>query len=196
MLKFHFGKIKFHILKFFSKFYLFLTGAVCLFILGFGFYNFVWPAYQDAKINVNSDLEETKERVEALQSYLNDLKDLRDSYDKFSTQQIQQMKDILPESKDFPALFVVAQDIGERNGLVIDGVSFSELSGDSGVSSNGITDIREVDVSLQVSEGNYSDLKNYLSDLEHHLRLFDITSISFSDTDGPYTINMKTYFMP
>ena len=53
--------------------------------------------------------------------------------------------------------------------------------------------LREVNIALNLSGGDYVALKNFLVDLENNLRLMDVVSLNYSPEAGSNILNIRTY---
>ena len=54
-----------------------------------------------------------------------------------------------------------------------------------------------VNVELIGTLGNsYPEVKNFLSDLEKNLRIFDVNAVYFSPDSNTYSVNLFTYYYP
>ncbi len=101
----------------------------------------------------------------------------------------------LPDQTQIPELLVLFGDIGDREGVKVNSVSFSEESA-SARQQRATSTISDVTVNLAVTAPNYFQIKRFLSDIEASLRILDVTGINVSTRGGgeaSYAILLKTY---
>lgn len=210
------------ITKLFEKFYILIFIATVSGIIFAGVSLYIWPSFRGIRQQGSLDLGRLKQKEQKLQKHIEDLQTLKASFESFSSQQMKRLREILPKEPDLPALFVQASDIAEKNNMALvsinilkaaqqgaENVAQEEPTQETTPPSGGtpqeaspknnelIAGIEELMITINVSGGSYTDLKNLLSDIERNLRLFDVTSINFGSIETrQYLINMKTYYLP
>jgi Tfp pilus assembly protein PilO len=197
-------KIKYWSLKIFGQFYLVFIGIVVVSFFYVSVSKYLWPTYQEVRLLENSNLQVAEGEEKELEQHLVKLKNLKKNYDNFSKQQLEKLKKILPNKADIPGLFVQLQDFAAHHKMKLHSVGISDSQGSqksSGSNEPGATEssigdtIVEVGINFSVSGGDYEDMKRFLTDVEHHMRLIDITSLSLGTFNGgPYGFNVKTYY--
>ena len=145
---------------------------------------------------------------------------MRQDYQRFTPEKIENLSKLLPQEEDIPGIFVQLQKLAEQNNFVLGNIDITPAlkeptpgtpapETDAGQEEepsrpNHQPDgtvaipkgVHELSVSFVIAGGDYDNLKSFLTDLEHNIRLFDIYDISFGAvTEGPYTINMRTYYL-
>ena len=54
--------------------------------------------------------------------------------------------------------------------------------------------VKEIDITLSLEGGGYSNLKNLLDSIEHNLKIFDIQNLTYDPSDTTMSFQMKTYY--
>lgn len=150
-------------------------------------------------------LKDKNVELETVKDYQNKFIDLQGSYTQIENKNkndIQKLKDILPEDKYLPELMAQVEALAISHGLVVANInidSSSNVNSSSGEEKTpGSADIiREIQVSVNMLGGNgtYDKVKEFLTAMENHIRLIDITSFSFDEKMSAYSIVFKTYFL-
>lgn len=140
----------------------------------------LWPLYGDIKVA----LELKKQNM----GNLNDRLILSENLDRLVSKYNERLADIeafskvVPEGENIPELLVGLEDLASRSGLTFISVNFKT------------EDFKEEKFKTLIMElkvkGSYLAFRNYLQNLEHSLRIFDVTSISFSGV-GPGQSNVN-----
>ncbi len=137
---------------------------------------------------------------------------LSKKYNSISTDDIKKLSVLLPDSVDNIRLILEIGDLAFPYGMVLKDIKYSAISKSS-------TDTKALqaakqerkdygDFDLEFStQGTYQNFVNFLKDLEHNLRIVDISSIEFSSEAGgvslvgaptniyKYNIKLKTYWL-
>lgn len=210
-----FGRISAPIIKFIVRFYTEIMIVVIVAILLGGYCLFLSKDIKQIFEEREFSLTSIKAHETYLQGYLASLEKLNKNYMSFTEQQLVLMQSILPKRQDFPSLFVQFQDLAEKNKFSLSSINLIEVpaavaapvpvgqeqTGSSAAPANAAplpADlIRQVNITISVSGGDYFALKRFLADIEANMRLFDVVMLNFgSAQEGPYQINLKTYFSP
>jgi hypothetical protein len=194
-------KINLIITKTIAKYFKVILVLVLLAIFGVGYYWFLRPEF--AKIKQEVDLVEIQNYKRYLDDYLSELKELKVARRQLAEEVQDKLDKILPGEEDIAGLFVQMQALAEENGLTLGGIDIGEFKSgfEEGQSPDGeaesVVGIQKLSIAVSFSGNDYSALKNLLSAMEYNLRLFDIYNIAFGNVkDGPYVINLRTYYLP
>lgn len=174
----------------------------------------LWSSVSDLKVDMNGL---KLERVE-IERFLTKSRQIERNYLELE-EEAQKVFLALPEGKDIPYLLIQFENIVRENGLLLDGIKFSQTTEEEKRSGLKITrsssqedaqiklptEILNLSVDVSVS-GSYEAFKNYLSSLENNIRLMDIKRIdlksqaenenSIFDNFGIFQFNLKinTYY--
>lgn len=146
--------------------------AIILFIaLILGFY-LTYPKYQEFK-ELQTKVSEKEAELRGRTAYFagvdktfKKLKNYEESLEKIDR--------AIPSNSSIAFLIYFFQKKSSENGLILQGVSFSESS-----PAGGRKEFKEIHFSFKLL-GSYSALKNFLSFLEKSVRLIEVESISFT----------------
>lgn len=150
--------------------------------------------------------EYSEDKIKTITSILPADKDIPGIY--VQLQEIAKENNFIVESIDLSDIAVAdkgqdTENMGTENILDIPNVIGEEKNADESQKQNEARmrvleslGIREMNIFIIISGGNYQDLKSFLGDIEKNLRLFDVHDISFgtSAQEGPYTLNLRTYY--
>ncbi len=154
----------------------------------------MWPLYGDIKASLLLKKQN--------QDNLSDRKKLTENLGRLINQYNERNSDIaslnkaIPSGQNVPDLLVNLEAIASENGLIFKSVNFKPKD----FKAQGIkTLITEIKV-----EGSYTAFLNYLKALEKSLRIFDVTSVSFSGVSPgqigakidnlEFNLTVNTYF--
>jgi Tfp pilus assembly protein PilO len=172
-----------------------LAAAIGLFVL------YTNPNYQTIK--------ELSVQAASYDDALNKSAELRGLRDKllstratFSNDDVVKLSHVLPDNVDNIRLIIDINNIAARHHLTLTGVELGNTSsganqgsavavGPSGSSVGSVT------VGFGVT-ASYDDFLAFLSDLEHSLRIVDVTKISFTSGSGTlnnYQLEIRTYWL-
>lgn len=146
-------------------------------------------------------LQEASDQLDNRKNYQARLINMLETYNRVTSDQTVKTKEILPVGPDINRLFLILRGIAEQSSMTLESIAVSKEAaavstpqpGESSASSTktsgtiqsaqrtGAT-TRVMSVNYAVSGPNdYESYKRLLATIEHSLRLFDITSIRFSE---------------
>lgn len=192
------------------KFLVFLT-IILVFVLGY----FLLVKSKVETINLKKELlVEKKEELIEVYNYKNKSQELETKYDEFKKnkeEDIKKISKVLPSKSDLPGIIAQVEALVNANGLVLGNISMSviESKEKTGVVIKGkknddtkkvVNDslaIKNVEVGIFVfgNDGGYNKVKSFLDALENHIRLIDISSLTFDENMNSYSIVFKTYYL-
>lgn len=175
--------------RLFTEFYL----AMFLFLIAAGVaaaYFILRPLIDEIK-GTNVQTEQTVMQAQNERAYLASLERSIAAAQGISPDVFEKVNQAIPDDSNIPSLLVQMGDVAKRNGVRITNIGFSESKG------GGTANVQPVEISLSLIAPGYFDMKRYLSDLEHSLRVLDVLSLSTAGTDGAgnvsFTITVRGY---
>lgn len=159
------------------------------------------------------ELRDAEEYFKGLQQLEEMIKD----FQKKNAQQVAKLEQILPTSPQIPELLAQVEAIVKRTEFNLTNLTLAEASetkttskkskgskskeeGEQTTSLFGDLpdNLKVLQMNLTILGGNYFAFKDLLKDIEQHIRIFDITSLSFEgggrDAPTEYSINLQTYY--
>ena len=152
-------------------------------------YFLIWPEYQKLSDDRNK-LAAGKEALASQNKTLADLQKLFNNYEDISEANKEKIISMLPSEVDEPGIFALVETLAEKNKMVALAVDISEKDPSADLKNLGL---KEVHLAVNLIGGEYTDLKNFLGDLEINLRLLDVISINYTPEAGSVILNVKTY---
>ncbi len=154
----------------------------------FGFFWYLQPTYADIQTLQDeiAAYDETLSQVDQLQTELNNELEKRDA---ITNDQLERLNRLLPETVDTVRFLIELDQIAAQHGMSVDDVSFSGAparfggSGGNNGSGNGVSGYNSLEASFSVS-GSYTDVQNFMRDIERSSRLLDITNFSLTTATG------------
>ncbi len=159
---------------------------------------FIIPFYTTIQ-STKEDIIYLEEERDDLEELLSKTRQLETEYQQIK-EEVQKIFLALPKEKDLPRLLVQFDALASTNGLLLENISFGQLSENkenlpgqpqgsdvvgepvfsaSPASEGGSSAFRSLPVNISVS-GSYTDFKRYLDDIENNIRSMDVTSIGFT----------------
>jgi len=165
--------------------------SVLVLILSVGLWGLVWPEWQvfSLKMDEFKTAENNLAETKALKEKLAALTALYQNKEK--TEELERIFSALPQKDDIPGLLVNLEALASKSGLIISNISFAEKSEKTkteadaaagSVQTSLIPAVKSLGVSLVLS-GDYSSFVNFLRSAEENLRLMDIKSLSFQQSE-------------
>lgn len=172
-----------------------MTAALIILILILGFYYILQPKYEEIKIGGSLDRTALQEKLLQQQNYYKDLQALITNYQKISQPDLVKLKEILPQQSDVPGLLVALQKITAEHNFFMSSMNVNEMP-QPVIAVKSDPKIKKLNVTLNLTgkKSSYSDIKNFLADLEYNLRLFDVSAVYFTPYTTSFSINMFTYY--
>lgn len=168
-----------------------ITILAVIIILVLSFLLILKPKY-DRIIETRQELKTKQKEFSDQKIYFDEIKKLIANYQKLDPSDIEKIAKVLPTEQDIAGLFVQMEAMTNESGLNLTGLDISEKT----VPELEKLQIKELDVALNLSGGDYEAFKKFLSIIESNLRLMDIISINFAPEATTYALNLKTYYKP
>jgi len=205
-------------LIFLNKYYKFIAVAIVIIVVVAGYFTVVskkTAGYNQLKSSISTKIEDFKD-AEKYYKKLQSLEMLIADFEKTSINQLAKLEVALPHNPHIPDLIAQIEALVASNGFVLTSFDFTESSvvqaGRSGRSENvQLTQVQSsfsqlppnlkvLDLSISMSGGSsdYFSFKELLKDFESHIRVFDIVSLTFGETQSAgsgLSFNMRTYYL-
>jgi hypothetical protein len=194
----------------FLRYHKLLTLFLAIVLLVFSYYFILAPKYQQVGGGGRYNLDTLKEELEKRQSYLKDLQTLISSQRQISQTDLERLAVILPDQKDIAGLFIQLQQLAQNNNLLLASVNINEIAEVKPPVKSSKTskkdekplpptnEPKKLDINLNLlgpTRVSYSEIKNFLADLENHLRLFDVNAVYFTPDLAAWSVNLYTYYL-
>ncbi len=208
---------------FLNKTYKILRAMIFVLVIVVGYLIFIQPKFASIQDQQKTMLGEQGGELKGLKQYSKELQELQltfDSYKKTQAQNLEKLSQILPTGAAVPNLMAQLEAVAQASGFNITSFSATEgliarglKSEETGVEiSSGLASLKEqketaslpqldesihvLNIVLMVSGGDYLEFKKLLNNLEKHIRLLDINSISFSSEGGKatYNLSLRAYY--
>lgn len=161
-----------------------------LIILILSFLFVLKPEYNKI-VKIRQEFKTKQEEFANQKNYFDDIKKLISNYQKITSADIEKINNVLPQKKDIAGLFVQMEAIAKESGLNLLGLDIAERKEPPELEK---LKIRELDIALNLSGGDYFAFKKFINAVESNLRIMDITSINFSPEAETYALDLKTYY--
>jgi len=194
---------------FLNNYFNIILALILIVFLLLAYLVFLGPKFRATQAAIQANTEEKQLLYEATQKRLANLQAIRDIYQKISPTDMQKFNSVLPDSYVRERLFGELEEIIARGGWLISNIIISPedenskpatlVPGQIGVGPHAPAvannkKIGTVSIQLSLLAIDYPGFKNLLRILENNLRLFDVTSISFSPSDSSATVVITTYY--
>lgn len=165
----------------------------------------LWPKTNSLKADKNSNVPQIKSQMGVLEEYFQKNKLLSQrvaDYQKKHNAEFEKLSYILPSEAKIPELIAQMDALSKANGFSVNSMDISQSEAVKKFSEEAEAveeaGLKNINISLDLSGGDYLAFKKLLGDIEKHLRLLDVNSIDFASaqgTEGGYKLNINTYFM-
>lgn len=197
---------------FIDKYFLYLSLAVVVLIVGAGFTFFVNPTFKEVRQNDVLKVDQKQQELDEDQQYLADLKKLRDQYATVDYNDVQRLATVLPKGFSPQRLYEQLQTMVKNAGLALTSITFSnsvEISNStttaSGLSATNTNakpasanapQVQRVTVNIGISGiDSYSKLKQFVSIVDHEAPILNLSSLSYPILQTAASFSLNTYFL-
>ncbi|MCD4704701.1 hypothetical protein K8R66_01360 [bacterium] len=179
-------------------------------ILSLGYLFLLFPKFEKLK-EEKSAVARKKGELLIIENYQLKTKELMEKYRDLKTKkekEINRLYEVLPREENLYNLMAQMESLVLANGLFLGDIIMTDISAENEIRRNKDLPIEtesiennsiigEVEVSIFVFGGNggYDQFKDFLAALESHVRLIDISSLSFDQNIESYSIIFKTYYL-
>lgn len=158
------------------------------------------PAYQETK-SLSTQLASYDDALNQSTQVLKLRDQLLEKRNALSADDVNKLQLLLPDNIDNIRLIIDINDIAARYHLQVQGISVGSTEAASAEQTSGVggnaSAVGSVTLSFSVN-ASYAEFLAFLHDLEHSLRLIDVTSIAFSATGkdlDSYSLTINTYWL-
>ncbi|MFH0819987.1 MAG: hypothetical protein V1892_03070 [bacterium] len=201
--------------------YFYLIIFLIIVIIGLiGYYYLFLPKIEQIRELQDVDFSAKQTDFSKKSEHLKKVEALQKNYQTINADDLEKIKQVIPEGPDLSGLFVQLQSLGREfdlqlisvavteeksnqgKGTVKEGISFN-LPGQEAPSQalSGLNNVKKLNINLQYQGlGNYASFKSFLLGFENHIRLFDINNLSFTlaktgEKSGMINLNFTTYYL-
>lgn len=201
--------------------YFYLIIFLIIVIIGLiGYYYLFRPKIEQIRELQDVDFSAKQTDFSKKSEHLKKVEALQKNYQTINADDLEKIKQVIPEGQDLPGLFVQLQSLGREfdlqlisvavteeksnqgKGAVKEGISFN-LPGQEAPSQalSELKNVKKLNINLQYQGlGNYASFKSFLLGFENHIRLFDINNLSFTlaktgEKSGMINLNFTTYYL-
>jgi len=175
-----------------------LTPTILIIVSIVVFFAYTDPLYKNIKI-----IEKEETQYDEALNKSKELQTIRDAllskYNTFDPADIDKLEKLLPGNVDNVRLILEIDNTAAKYGMSLRDVA---ISGENKTESKKITeavskDFFTITLSFSVSS-SYGNFVKFIEDLEHKLRIVDVSKISFKSSDADfneYRVSIKTYWV-
>lgn len=175
---------------------------VVIFVMLVSYFLIIKPKFDETVSSIKLNLEGQQKIYLSQQAKLSSLRTIASLYKKISTDDLKKFNGVLPDSYVKERLFGELEEIVKQNGFALNSVTIqneeekktSDNEAGTALAANTSEKLGKINLELSVGSINYTGFKNLLRTMENNLRLFDITSVSFSPGGNSATIVLTTYY--
>lgn len=193
-----------------------LLGAV----IAAGVFFLIYPKYRFIKELARTSLPGKLEEFKALEDYAAKIKELEQAivdWQNKNQANVKKLEQALPDEPKIPELIAQLDALTKDSGFLLNSLDFSEVTAvqeqgpavtarDKARADKNMAlvnwqldkNIKQLNVSLNLTGGDYLAFKKFLDKLEKNMRLFDVISIKFASslTEGTdYNLALRTYYL-
>ncbi len=168
----------------------FITAALAILYLVLAYFLLLVPKIRPLLAGGEYDFSATQTQLTDDEAYIRRTEETVASFGKIEVEKRDRVTAIIPLDPDIPGLLVQIDDIARNNKMALSAI-------DTAVDEKNVTQQgrKTIRVSLSVTGGDYEQFKLFLGDLERSLRLFDVTTMTFSAEGTVYGLVLKTYYI-
>ncbi len=188
--------------------------ALVVMVVAAGYFLLLGPRFKEISQQGILGYDAKRAQLEERQRYLDDLEVMVSRYEQVDFASLEKLSLVLPHKQDIPGILVEFQALAESVGLTVQSITVTELgaaavsvapgSAETRTGSTAIpaadaatlsSAVKPLNVSLTVAGADgYGTLKALLTAIERDLRIFDVSSVSFTPDGATYTLLLKTYY--
>jgi hypothetical protein len=161
------------------------------------FFGFTKPILDDIA-TINKDVAAYNEALGNAKKFVSVRDSLLKKYNQLPSEGLSRLEKLLPDNIDNVRLIIDINGIARKDNLTLRGL---QVSGGGSSSQNSAKVSGKVYDSVSVGFSTSSDFPTFLkfmNDLEHSLRLVDVTNLSFSVGEkgvGDFNVQLRTYWL-
>lgn len=164
-----------------------LTMVVCL--LGAGL--FIYSAYRANVTDMQALIAQKATALEQRQAELEKLKSTKINFAQLEGP-AQKIVEVLPMSKDLPAIFVQMEALAVKHNLFL--ASLDVADDKDAAAGKKRLPLQKIIINISLTGGDYFALKGFLADVEKNLRLLDVRSLAYAPDTKSFNLALFAYF--
>lgn len=197
---------------------------VAVIIVVIGYLTLIGPEINEVRQFGLIDRSTEEKLLEDRKNYLSRVEDMLDRYNSLNQRNLEELDRVLPRQSDIADLFVIVEDLVNNSDLQLNNISINPAllsqpgSNQTDVNTGSSAPVQDpillnaglktFDISINVSGGrSYEHFKEFITNLENSLRLFNIQSLTFTPAQSiqgglgeltaqreAYTVNLRTFY--
>lgn len=181
-----------------------LTPIFSIIIAIIVFVAFVRPQYAEIT-GIKVEIQEYTNAIDKYNQFSTKLTDKLSIKTNMPAYKNERLDRLVPETIDDAQLLVDIKEIAKRHNLLFGNIQVENGDAElvrktdgSGATPEVGDDLKKVDISFETI-GTYDQFKEFLTDLENSLTLFEVTKISFTTSDSvfqQFELTVRTYSLP
>jgi len=185
--------------KFFNLIFLLIFSFVGYFVFSFA----VQPKFDAVKNQSIIKAERQNKEKDLLLAYLRELNKYNASFSNVDENAISKIDRMFPNGNDSEDLLVLMEDFVAEGSFILDSLSVKNYEGN--VARPGEIQIKKkvedsgngekvLEIDITILAVSYDDMKKIVERIENNLRIMDIESIDFSESNSSLKMKIKTYY--
>lgn len=169
--------------------------VLVIIVLAAVYFLVIKPKYDLTMAAIKVNIEQQQKLYAEQVKKLNNLKTISNLYSKISPADLKKFNGVLPDQYVKESLFGELEEIVTQNGFILSSVTIDKeeaVAAEEGSVKS--AKVGTLNLHLSISSIDYAGFKNLLRLLETNLRLFDITSLSFSPGANTANLTLTTYY--
>lgn len=180
-----------YILK--NYFYLIVLLLIPLILIS-GFLYLIVPNYESMRIEIATAIDVESKYSELKVSHIRKLKDYKKNFNIIDIKNLEKIKKILPYNQDIPTIINEINQISKKTGVDIEKISFEEVKTED-INIDKENKLKKINFSISIKDGkDYKTFKNFISEIESNIRLFDINNFYTTSDFEKYSFNITCYY--
>ncbi len=179
---------------FFNRYFNIFLAVLLVLILILSYFIFIKPKFNQTLQAIRANIAQQETLYAEQEKKLASLKAVATLYDKITAADLNKFNAILPNDYVKEKLFGELEEIITQNGFILGSVSLTKTAPAEILSASESKSLGEIRAGLKIGAIDYAGLKALLKTLENNLRLFDVTTVSFSPAGQTAELNLTTYY--
>ena len=176
-----------------NKYFSVINFGIVIVLLLIGVQFFLRPLYQDINSKKNLDFSDAETELETQLSYLHRLQSSIEIYKSINLDELSRIFEIVPTGKNENELYTSMSELFQGVGFELQNITVSD--GPKEEIPNENLAIQSLNINVAVTgDPGYESFKSLLRRMEEHLRIIDVSSISYRPDTGNYVFNLTTYY--
>lgn len=177
----------------FGKYFFVVLGAMLVLIVMIGIQFFLRPLYGEIQAKRQSEILSAESDLSLRRSHLQQLEESAKLYRSIKLEELARVFEMVPADSGEGELYAEMEALLGEKGFQLKSVSVSD-GGEETIPESGLT-VKTLNLNLSASgDSSYEGFKTLLAGIEQHLRILDLSSVSYLPNQGDYILNLKTYY--